>query len=296
MASSRHEKALQYLLGMLPQREAEEFEEQCFADDDLFEEMSALENDLIDSFVRGELSEAERQQFEKGYLISPARRANVQFSRALAGELSTAQPGKAATKSRTLPALFSLQGWPGQLAWAAMAAVVLVGVSWMMVVNRRLHHEIDLMRAQEAELQHQEQELRSQIAQLDAKMQPSDGGRQIAGPEIISLILTPGLSRSDAPAGKLVIAPAPSRVRIELYLEHDDYRGYRASVANALGPRIWESKDLQSHAGPQGGKIVTLEISSSILQSGDYLIHLDGRGAKDQFEEAADYRFQVVKR
>ncbi len=294
MASSQHERALQYLLGKLPEQEAEEFEEQCFADDALFEETSALENDLIDSFVRGELPEAERQQFEKGYLVSPARRANVQFSRALAGHLSTVQPGKAVAKSKALPAFFSLQAWPARLAWAAIAVVVTAGISWMMVANRRLHREIDLMRAQQAEFQQQEQDLRLQIARLDAQVRQSGAGEPVS-PEIISLILTPGLNRSDAAARKLLISPPASLVQVELYLERDDYRSYRASVQNAEGRRIWETKDLKSHAGPQGGKTVTIEISSSLLQSGDYLIKVDGKAANGQFEEVEDYRFQVVK-
>lgn len=289
MTSSRQERALQYLLGKLPEQEAVEFEEQCFADDALFEEMSALENDLIDSFVRGELPEAERRQFEKGYLVTPARRANVQFSRALAGHLS------ATTPASTQPALFSLQTWPERITWAAIAVVLFVGVSWMMVANRRLHREIDSMRAQQAEFRRQEKQLRLQIAKLDAQMQQSGADQQVA-PEIISLVLTPGLNRGDAAAKKLVIpSPAPL-VRIDLYIEQDDYRSYRASVQNAEGRRIWETKDLKSHAGPQGGKTVTLEISSSIFQSGDYLIKLDGKQANGPFEEVEDYRFQVVKR
>jgi len=295
VASSRHERALQYLLGELPEQEAVEFEEQCFADDALFEETSALENDLIDSFVRGELSEAERQQFEKGYLISPARRANVQFSRVLAGHLSTLPPGEAVAESRNPPALFSLQVWMGRLAWATIAVVVTAGISWMMLANRRLRHELDLMRARQAQFQQQEQDLRLQIAALDAQVRQGGAGGQVR-PEIISLILTPGLNRSDAAARKLVISSPAPLVRMELYLEQDDSRSYRASVQNAEGQQIWETKDLKSHAGPQGAKSVTIEISSSLLQSGDYLVKLDGKAANGQFEEAEDYRFQVVKR
>jgi len=165
----------------------------------------------------------------------------------------------------------------------------------MMVANRRLYREIDLMRAQQADFQQREQDLRSQIAKLDAQVRQSGGGEQV-GPEIISLILTPGLNRSDAAARKLVISPPVPLVQIELYIEQDDYRSYRASVQDAEGRRIWETKDLKSHSGPQGGKTVTMEISSSLLQSGDYLIKLDGKAANGQFEDAEDYRFQVVKR
>ena len=82
-ANTRQETARRYLLGQMSQEEATEFESEFFADDDLFEEMSSLENDLIDSFVRGELSERERRQFETGYITCQARRENVEFARQL---------------------------------------------------------------------------------------------------------------------------------------------------------------------------------------------------------------------
>jgi len=84
MIHSLQKKALRYLLGLCSLREAVEVEKRYFTDDDFFEELSALENELMDAFVRDELSAPERQKFERGYLISPARRANVEFAKALA--------------------------------------------------------------------------------------------------------------------------------------------------------------------------------------------------------------------
>jgi hypothetical protein len=82
----REERAIRYLLGRMSEHEENEFEAQYFADDNLFEEMVGLENELIDSYVRGELSEPDRRQFEQGYLTSTARRKNLQFAEVLVGQ------------------------------------------------------------------------------------------------------------------------------------------------------------------------------------------------------------------
>lgn len=308
VSNSQRERALEYLLGELPESEAAEFEEQCFIDDELFEETSALENDLIDSFVRGELSEAERQQFEKGYLVSPARRANVEFSRALAEHLSTLEPEKITSERESVPGILSFQSWLGprrrrsRLVWAAAALIAITTLSWTIVVNRRLNHEIDSMRAQQTEFQNRVQDLRQQIASLDSRLHEIGSGevqQEIPGTTILSLALVPGINRSPTDASKLVIAPVAPLVQLKLYMEHDDYPSYRVSIETADGRQIWQKNGLKSQTGQHGAngtKAVTVKMPSSILKSSDYLVKLDGLAANGKFEETEDYRFQVVRR
>jgi len=303
VSNSRRVRALEYLLGELPEQEAVEFEEQCFVDDNLFEETSALENDLIDSFVRGELSEAERQQFEKGYLVSPARRANVEFSRVLAEHLSVLEPEKVTSERESVPGILSFQSWPGlkrsRLAWAAAALIAITTLSWTIVVNQRLHHEIDSMRAQQTEFQNRVQDLRQQIAGLDSRLHEigsAEVQHEIPGTTILSLALVPGINRSPTDASKLVIAPVAPLVQLKLYMEHDDYPSYRVSIETADGQRIWQKNGLKSQAGQQGSKTVTVKMPSSVLKGSDYLIKLDGLAANGKFEETEDYRFQVIRR
>jgi hypothetical protein len=303
VSNSQRERALEYLLGELPEQEAAEFEELCFVDDELFEETSALENDLIDSFVRGELSEAERRQFEKGYLVSPARWANVEFSRALAEHLSTLKAEKITSEREAGPAFLSFQRWPrlrrSRLAWAAAALIALAALSWTIIVNRRLHQEIDSMRAQQTEFQNRVQDLNQQIASLDSRLHEIGSGEvqhEIPDTTILSLALVPGINRSPTDASKLVIAPVAPLVQLKLYMEHDDYPSYRVSVETADGQQIWQKNSLKSQAGQHGSKAITVKIPSSILQSSDYLVKLDGLAANGKFEETEDYRFQVIRR
>ena len=298
MAHSQREKALQYLLGELPERNAVEFEQQCFADDNLFEETCALEDDLLDSYVRGELSQAQRHQFEKGYLVSPARQSNLEFSRLLTDHISAVKPGVANANQKPAPAFLFFQPWPRRLAWTALVALSIAGVSCFMVANRRLSHEVDFMSARQAEFQYQEQSLHQEILQLQTMLHLSAVSQgKMPGPKVISLFLAPGSARSGGDTGKIVIASMMPLVQVHLYLEHDEYSSYRALLEDGNGRPIWESRnELKSHAGAQKSRIVTIRMSSSILPSGDYLIKLKGKAADGGFEELRAYQFQVVRR
>ena len=72
-----------YLLGELPEDQQVEIEDRAFADKDYLAGITAVENDLIDEYVRGELSAADRQRFEARFLRSAERRKRVEFATAL---------------------------------------------------------------------------------------------------------------------------------------------------------------------------------------------------------------------
>ena len=66
-----------YLLGDLPESETDELELQVLRDDEKFEEMWEIENLLVDSYVRGRLSSADQERFERHYQASPVHRQRV---------------------------------------------------------------------------------------------------------------------------------------------------------------------------------------------------------------------------
>jgi hypothetical protein len=94
-----------YLLGMLSDDEAERLDELSIADDEAAWRLSAVENDLVDAYVRGELHGETLQRFDAYYLASPRRRAKVMFARTLllgdpstsAAAATVAAPAAAAT-------------------------------------------------------------------------------------------------------------------------------------------------------------------------------------------------------
>jgi hypothetical protein len=72
---------IRYLLGDVPEDEQIRIEERFFTDDEYFEQLLALEDDLIDDYVNGELTDREREQFEEYFLASPTRRQRVEFAK-----------------------------------------------------------------------------------------------------------------------------------------------------------------------------------------------------------------------
>src|SRR6266550_3787685 len=63
-----------YLLGELTEDEQTTLEERAFSDRDYFQQVRAVEKDLIDEYARGELSGPARQAFEQRFVASDSRR------------------------------------------------------------------------------------------------------------------------------------------------------------------------------------------------------------------------------
>src|SRR5215470_3178673 len=74
---------LRYLLGALPVDEAEPIEEASVVDEDLAARLNAMECDLVDSYVRGELEGPNLTRFQSWYLSSPLRVQKVEAAKAI---------------------------------------------------------------------------------------------------------------------------------------------------------------------------------------------------------------------
>jgi hypothetical protein len=71
-----------YLLGELAEAEQAAFERELLRDRGKFDQVCAVENELVDSYVRGEMSLADRERFEAHYLASPLNRERVAIAQA----------------------------------------------------------------------------------------------------------------------------------------------------------------------------------------------------------------------
>lgn len=71
---------LKYLLGTLSEKETEQLDEMSVTNDDFAERLRDAENDLVDAYVRGELSGDTLARFKSHYLISARRKNKVSFA------------------------------------------------------------------------------------------------------------------------------------------------------------------------------------------------------------------------
>jgi hypothetical protein len=297
-----------YLLGDLPEEDRARLEDQYSADAEVFEEVLATENDLIDSYVRGELTEVERQKFETEYFKSPQRRERVEFARALSQVSVLAKqagPAQEVSSRTKMWKGFSVQQGMPRWAFAAAAVVVVACGSWLMLQNHRLRVGLQQALAEQTELRDGQDTLRQHIAELEGN--PSDQvhenqqGAEVAkletptGPEV-TFRLTPGIARSPGGTQKTLVLPATaSLLQLQLMLDRDEYKSYEAVLLTAERKEILRGQALLSRS-IGGDVVVTWPLPVHSIHSGDYIVQLAGQTANGSLEDVESYSLRVSRR
>jgi hypothetical protein len=312
-------QAVKYLLGELTEAEQAHLEERFFQDAELSELLSEVEDDLIDQYVRQELSAGERERFERHTLISERRREKVEFARALLQ----------AEKATVLDEVHHerIPWWTAMLAalraprpalsysLAAVALLLLVGGLWLFSEVRQLRREVAQMEAdrQTRELQNnqlreqtveerrrseelaaQKEKLEQELAQLKQENNaPSDDTR--LAPSFLSFILSPSSRGSEGPKN-LVLPRTAQTARLQLNLNSgDDYPAYHVKLQTSSGKPIRSWNQLRaSSAG--GGRAVFITVPAELLSSGaHYELTLSGVAAPGRLEDLGYYYFNIQK-
>ena len=136
--------ARRYLLGELTEAEQSALEETYFNDAQVFAEVAAEENALVDDYVRGRLAPETRHRFETVYLSRPERRARVEFAEALLSR-ADASPAPSIGDRSESPRANWLTTWLGPrpaLAMATLAAAIVLGIAvWTALRSTRQEPE-----------------------------------------------------------------------------------------------------------------------------------------------------------
>lgn len=299
---------MRYLLGELSDEEQTRLEESYFADDEAFEQLAALEDELIDAYVRGELSGPQRKQFDLRFVNSPERRQKLAFAESFARYLSEVpRPTSAAEREpwgNRIAGWLGLHGSTTRWAFAAAGAIVLLVGAGLVRENWRLRTQLRQMQAEQTELRQREEKLSKQLAQgnvpptqsAQAKVPEGEAGPQPHSLPIVALTLTPGLLRSSAGSKTLIIPHGPHLVQLKLALENkESYESYLAILETVEGTRIWSKAELKT-ASDDGTRMVALELPSGLLGNKDYILRLRGIRSNVEIEDVAGYSFRVVKR
>jgi hypothetical protein len=307
-----------YLLGQLSEEERARVEESFFKDDASFEQLSALEDDLIDDYVRGRLT-GDLQNAVQRKLGSDSRwKERVGFARALAQRVSERQSARqpvarADSFFRTLLAAFRTGGQGFQFAVAAGTLVVLIGVVWLASQAIQYRNSSQALQALESERENLEKtvgDLKGQMAGLEqnsqklsqelererlARQELEKKGRGAGGPVrlIASFVLRAGLVRGADDAAKLNVPAGASTIRLQLELAPaEDYRTYRAELRTAAGALITGEDMLRAEVRGQS-KSLGLDVPAQRLAAGNYELALLGRTDGGQLEEVGYYYFTV---
>src|SRR2546422_4609848 len=113
-----------YLLGQLAGADLAEIERRVLTDDEFYEEVQIMEDELVDEYVNSELSADERRLFEKNFLADPESRNKLRLGRALDRHLST-QPLRLSSESSKPFALpWAAKAFSSPLRFAAFALII----------------------------------------------------------------------------------------------------------------------------------------------------------------------------
>lgn len=321
-----------YLLDASSEAETERLDEMSLTDDDFAWRLQAVENDLVDAYVRGELSGDALARFNAHYLASPRRREKVGFAETFLAFADKAAPAQA-EEAQTVPAstaasktvsrepsgfsFFAIPSLTLQWGFAAAALLMLVAGGYLMFANLQLRDQMAQTQAERAAMEQREQELqrqlaeqrssdaetekelsrvRDRLAQLEQQLgagQP--GGKAATGQRDLNVIafnLAPQ-TRSLGQIATLGVPAGTDYVALTLALEADDFPAYRAALRNpATGQIVWRSGRLKTSGQ---SKTVRVSLRASLFNPQNYVLELSGISTTGIADLVSSYPFRVVR-
>ncbi len=315
----------QYLLGELPEEQQVEIEDRACSDKDYLATITTVENDLIDEYVRGELSPSDRQRFESRFLASAERRKRVEFAKALRTAFSESKaPEKNLVQAATgwswresLYAFLNGLNPAARLAFAAAAILVVAGAALLFVETLRLRRQVTQLQAEKQAGQDFQQALeaeRKRNAELNARLdqekqqreQTDESLRQLTEtpeaknpappPVIASLTLLPGLSRGGGQKPTLDLSNDARLVRLQIGIDPEEqYKSFAVELRTLAGRQVWNRENLATRTR-RGSRAVGLTLPATVLKSGEYELRLRGLTEGGGSEDVGFYYFNVRKK
>ncbi len=262
---SADDRLIRYLLGDdLTDGEQAAIEERYFSDDVYFDHVLAVEDDLIDSHVRGRLGGDAGSRFEKHFLASKRRREKWEAQRAIASFFrSRSEPvGFISACARFLRSLS-----PGARMWAGVStALIATGVVFLSLSY------LDLRR-HTTDLESRAAELRQNLAQL---------------PAMATFVLRPQTLRSGA--GERLQIPAETKwvvFKAEIPPFASGYSIFTGALSTPEGRQIWSQTGLSRTESS-----IEIDLPGSVLKPGDYVLVLNAADGARQIPLPA-YEFRV---
>jgi hypothetical protein len=313
----KNEKEIRrFLLGEMTETERAAFEEKFIAEDaGLFDEIGVAEDELIESYIHGALSAAEKTKFEKNFLISQTRRRRVAFTRELFAKLA-AEKAVAAKKTEAAGAdssvwnsLVNLFKMPRFAFGVGLAILLLVFGFWFLVFrntekSREIVKQSTPTPAVLAMPQKPEENQNSAAptnvnpankpeaskppANTEANPNKNQPKEIAPKPVTATIALFAGTVRSEGKMRVLNLTKETRSANFQLNLESRDYQTYRAEIVDADGGVVYRSGKITARASQINASFPTAK-----LKKGDYFVKLYGVNAAGEEEAAADFQFRV---
>lgn len=282
---------VQYLLGSVPEDEASRLDELSIADDRFAERLSAVENDLVDSYVKGELSGELLDRFQSHYLASPYRSEKVKFAESL---LALCDRAPEASRRSERP---SRRWWfaPARTFAAAACATLLAG-AYLLYDNARLRDQVTRAQLDREALQQSHRDLQRQIQEqrMPAAEVPESRPPSPSAVSAMALVLLPQ-TRGGGPLAAIALTPAAKDATLQLELEPGDFAEYQAVLKDPATGRIaWRSARLKA-ASLSDSRLLPVSLPAGLLKAQNYSLDLFGLPQTGAGELLSSYAFRVVR-
>jgi hypothetical protein len=258
------ERIRRYLLGQLAAAEEERLEERLVGGEaPLLQGLEAVEDDLVEDYLRGDLSGRDRRGFERHFLISPEHRRHLELARLVRGRFVEGPTRR--SPWRTVP------------AGLAAAVVVLLAAGFVVwSVRPRVERAPSSARLSPTP----PPGLESPVQRLHAP----EGRRRMA------LDLKPRqVMGGRRPAVRL--GPESEILDVTLWLESEGRQRYTAALTRD-GRELMTWSDLESEPSGDDTRL-GIEIPAPVLEPGAYEIVV--RGAGGAGGEKRRYYFDVLR-
>ncbi|HEX5873606.1 MAG TPA: hypothetical protein VFY60_03100 [Pyrinomonadaceae bacterium] len=257
-----------YLLGTLDADRCTQLEERLLREPEVYEELLAAKEELIDEHVAGNLSELDQRQFDKHLAITAEGRQKIRFATLLKRYAAShpAPPVVAVGNAQTTaPARrrFSFFLPFMRRPVFASGAVLVVGLAILTICW--------IMAQKTAEQQAFEQ----------------------SGLQVIEATLSPRLTRSGGKTNRVTVPPeGPFKVELRLELTNASFNNYKSQLFRE-SKSLLTKVDLKMEArGAQ--QVVPVVIAGEFLSPGDYELTLSGVLDSGADEFIDNYYFRVT--
>ena len=254
---NRPDELRRYLLGSLPDDQREALEKEVLTNTAVYEDLLSQEDELVDQYLTNQLNESERKQFETHFAVSLDHQRKVVFAKSLHTYLhSLGNPQEDFALAKNRPEY--KPAFSRRPLFATSLVLVMFAVALV-------------------------------LAWVIVKKQMSVAGVR----QSVVVTLVPGATRSDgASIDRISRPPLNSVTTIKLEFAENDYQNYAVELFKE-GQRI--ATFAPQLAQPTGGHfVVTVDVDSNLLSTGDYVIKLSGMSGSEVPELKGQYNLRIV--
>ena len=270
-----------YLLGLLPDRETERFDEASITDEEFAARLRIAETDLVDSYVVGHLDGETLRRFESHYLSSPRRRRNVTFAIGFLAAVNRAAPAESVANQDAM-SLSVRQSWrrsllPSRVVVATALSFVVCGALLFHFVSVR--DEVGVVPRQ------------TSSPKPERERDEGSAPRPTRPGPIAALVLLPQ-TRALGPVPGLSVPPDAEYAAIELRLDSNEFARYDVELRDPASNQIvWRSGPLVATTSDQATAVSVL-VPARLLKPQHYSLIVMGRRANGA-EVAGSYAVHI---